>query len=46
MRTLRPRRSSSLWMAIADTHLDSPPSLEAVTDTRAIRSVAPWIQTP
>ena len=46
MGTLRPRRSSSLWMATAETHLDSPPSLAVVTDTRAIKSVAPWMQTP
>ena len=40
--TLRPLRSSSLWMAMADTHLLSPPSGAAVTDTSAMRSVAPW----
>lgn len=37
-----PLRSSSLWMAMADTHLLSPPSGAAVTDSSAIRSVAPW----
>ena len=40
--TLRPRLSSSLWMARPDTHLDSPPDLAVVRLSRAMRSVAPW----
>lgn len=40
--TWRPRRSSSLWMATADTHLLSPPPGAAVMDSRAMRLVAPW----
>ena len=39
--TLRPLRSSSLWMATADTHFDAPPDLALFTLSSAIKSVAP-----
>lgn len=42
LRTLRPLRSSSLWMAMPDTHLEAPPFLALARERRASRSVAPW----
>lgn len=40
--TWRPLRSSSLWIATADTHLETPPCLALLMLNIAIRSVAPW----